>query len=306
MADRSDDLALLAGWAATWVSRTAKVASMVPLRPEAPRWLLEVIDGDSSTRLILKAGSVAMREELATEAAALALAELNNLSTPRLVATDLDARDAGHPAILMTYVGGSDQLPHVATAERLRTLGAAAAAIHQVLLTPTDVLPLRHRHMPWIDFSTERQEGKLATTPLLDRADLRDSGLPVPNDATVLVHGDLWAGNTLWRDSTCVAIIDWEAAGAGHPGVDLGSLRLDAALAYGYEAAEAIALGWQQLMGREMDELPYWDAVAALNTQADMSGDVPSFHAAGRHDLDGITLTARRDEFLLSAIEHLG
>ncbi len=300
-----DDRARLAEWAASCVGPNATVVSMAPLRPEAPRWLLEVADGGVATRLILKAGSAGMRAELATEAAA--LAETHGLAAPRLLAADIDGHDAGHPAVLMTYIDGSDQIPAAATTERLRALGAAAAAFHQVSLTPTQELPLRHRHMPWMDLSAERRKGKRATTPLLDRADGLIAELPSPaSDFTVFLHGDLWAGNTLWRDGSCVAIIDWEAAGAGNVGVDLGSLRLDAALAYGHGAGDEIVLGWEQTTDHQVDNLAYWDTVAALNTSADMAGDVPAFHAAGRRDLDGPTLTARRDGFLAAALQHVG
>lgn len=280
---------------------------MVPLRPEAPRWLLEISGGGATTQLILKSGSPDMREELATEAAALSLAEAHSLRTPRLVAADIDGRDAGYPAVLMTYMDGSDQLPAVAAPERFRVLGAAAATFHRVPLTPNEALPLRDRHMPWIDFSAERREGIRATTALLDRADRLIAELAAPKTVvTVFLHGDLWAGNTLWREGTCVAVIDWEAAGAGNCGVDVGSLRLDAALTYGPGAGDQIIVGWQDAVGHQMENLAYWDVVAALNTAANMSGDVPSFRAAGRSDLDGPTLTARRDEFLASALQLLG
>jgi aminoglycoside phosphotransferase (APT) family kinase protein len=47
---------------------------------------------------------------------------------------------------------------------------------------------------------------------------------------TALTHGDLWYGNTLWTgNADLTAVLDWDAAGIGSPGVDLGSVRLDAA-----------------------------------------------------------------------------
>jgi aminoglycoside phosphotransferase (APT) family kinase protein len=61
-------------------------------------------------------------------------------------------------------------------------------------------------------------------------------------------------------------LIDWGCAGVGHPGVDLGHARLSAAFSYGTEAADAILHGWEQAAGRPADAMPYWDAVAALET----------------------------------------
>src|SRR5687767_15562242 len=131
--------------------------SMEPLRPGAPRWLLEVAVGGGTARSILKSGSVGMRDELATEAAALHYAEKHGLPTPRLIAADIDGRDAGHPAVLMSFIDGSDQVPAVAIPDRLRALGAAAAAFHQIPLTPSAALPVRQRHMPWVDLAAERR-----------------------------------------------------------------------------------------------------------------------------------------------------
>jgi aminoglycoside phosphotransferase len=59
----------------------------------------------------------------------------------------------------------------------------------------------------------------------------------------VFVHGDLWSGNTLWAGGQLTALLDWDSAGAGDPGVDLGSLRLDAALCYGPELAVYVRAG---------------------------------------------------------------
>lgn len=120
----------------------------------------------------------------------------------------------------------------------------------------------------------------------------------------VFVHGDLWAGNVLWDGDSYVATVDWEAAGAGSHGVDLGSLRLDAALLYGQETPSQVLVGWEVAMGRQATEVAYWDLAAALNTSADMTGATPTMHAAGRTDLDCGALT-RRDEFLEEALRQL-
>jgi aminoglycoside phosphotransferase (APT) family kinase protein len=51
------------------------------------------------------------------------------------------------------------------------------------------------------------------------------ASLPVPDGELVFVHGDLWQGNTVWIGDSCSGMIDWDAAGAGSPGIDLGTLR---------------------------------------------------------------------------------
>jgi aminoglycoside phosphotransferase (APT) family kinase protein len=36
-------------------------------------------------------------------------------------------------------------------------------------------------------------------------------------EADVLVHGDLWQGNALWRGDILAGLVDWACAGQGRP-----------------------------------------------------------------------------------------
>ena len=291
-------------WAARSVGADAIVSAVHELRPGRSPWHLQIDSANGEVHLVLKAGRD-LSSEIRTEVAALRVAEEHALPAPRVLAADLSGEEAGAPAVLMSWLEGQSHVPMEADPERLRALGAAAAAFHLVERGPSPDLPLRQRHMPWIDLARERREGIAATTPLLDAADkaLGDAG-PV-DDETVFVHGDLWAGNTMWLDGVYVGTIDWEAGGVGSYGVDLGSLRLDAALSYGQHAAAEITLGWERESGRQARALAVWDIVAALNTPPEMDPFLPTMHEAGRVDLDGPTLTSRRDGFLEAALEQV-
>ena len=124
----------------------------------------------------------------------------------------------------------------------------------------------------------------------------------MPQAETVLIHGDLWQGNTLWSGERCVGMVDWDAAGVGHPGIDLGTLRLDTAIMFGLPAADEVLEGWQQATGHQAEAMAYWDLVAALTTPPDMVQWLPVAHDYGRVDLDAATLNTRRDAFLHSAL----
>jgi Phosphotransferase enzyme family len=54
----------------------------------------------------------------------------------------------------------------------------------------------------------------------------RDGAGPRPRRARAGCH----RGNTLWRGGELAAVIDWDCAGLGAAGVDLGSVRCDAAM----------------------------------------------------------------------------
>jgi hypothetical protein len=107
----------------------------------------------------------------------------------------------------------------------------------------------------------------------------------------------------IWDGETCLALVDWKAAGAGDPGVDMGALRLQMALQYGPDAPGHVLDGWQRESGREATDVPYWDAVAGVTTPTEIDR-LPGFDDRGR-PLDASAMTARRDAFLRAALDRL-
>jgi aminoglycoside phosphotransferase (APT) family kinase protein len=95
-------------------------------------------------------------------------------------------------------------------------------------------------------------------------------------------------GNIMTNNDQVVGLIDWGCAGFGHPGIDLGHLRLSVAFEHGMSATAEVLIGWQQETGRPAEATAYWDIIAALNTPADMGG-----------------LTQVRDTFVSDALQHL-
>lgn len=121
---------------------------------------------------------------------------------------------------------------------------------------------------------------------------------------TVFVHADLWAGNMMWNGDTSVTLIDWKDSGAGQAGVDLGHLRMKMAMQYGLEAARHVLDGWQQEMGREATDMPYWDVVATVHTPTELNDWEPGFDGDG-NQLSNTAITERRNAFLRNALDLL-
>jgi aminoglycoside phosphotransferase (APT) family kinase protein len=152
--------------------------------------------------------------------------------------------------------------------------------------------------------SANRALDRLQNTPitaLLIEADQRLNQHRPPDDEQVFLHADVWFGNTLWNDDRCLGLIDWKSAGVGHPGVDIGSLRLNTALIYGMAAADEITRGWEETIGRQADAVAYWDAIAALYTPAEL-GALP---APTNRTISSLEVSQRRDAFLLDALNRL-
>ncbi|MFI5692226.1 aminoglycoside phosphotransferase family protein [Kribbella sp. NPDC051586] len=261
---------------------------MRTLHEDQGPWRLSV--GGTTRHLVLRAPTPRIDADLiATNAAALEIAERHQVPAPRLVARDLLGGAAGVPATLETVVAGSTTWPPALSAVRRRAAGAALARVHAIPLEPSRHLPLRTRPIAVDDFARDRREGRMETSPLLRRADEVIRGMAPPGGETVFVHGDVWPGNIAWADGRCT-LIDWKTAGVGDPGVDLGELRKQIAITYGPKATKGIVTGWEEAAGASATNIAYWDAVAAVNTPTVLYSPLA---------------TVRRDGFLQAALERL-
>jgi aminoglycoside phosphotransferase (APT) family kinase protein len=108
------------------------------------------------------------------------------------------------------------------------------------------------------------------------RAQLENAWPWPQHNRTVLLHGDYWPGNIVWRDGELAAVLDWEDAERGDPLRDLGITRLDLLWAYGECAMDGFTERYQALAHLDMTNLPLWDLCAALRPAgrlADWAGD---------------------------------
>jgi len=246
---------------------------------------------------VLRAGGDA--GSLATEVAALRLAGAHGLPVPRLVAADLDRL-----LVLTTALPGTSRVGGPPSPARLRAIGAAAAQVHRVpALPPTPELPVRTRPIAGVDFAALRRAAPVRG--LLAEAEATLARLPVPPSPPVFVHGDLWQGNVLWDGGRLTGIVDWDCAGAGPAGIDVGALRCDAATSTGGTAPDDVLAGYEEETGRAFADVAYWDVVAALATPPTMGWFLDAVRDQGRTDLDGATMLARRDAFLEAALRRL-
>ena len=284
-------------WAVRAAAPGADVTEVRGLRDGDSPWLVHLTRHGQETSVVLRVGTGQDPPALLTEVAALELAAEHGIPAPRLLAADLDRTP---PLVLVEQLPGSSKIPLDRPTTRLRTLGRTAAMLHAIPLAPSSALPKRDRPIASVDFAALRRQHP--PRALLMEAERRSAESP-PDDPNVFVHGDLWQGNALWTGGTLTGLIDWDCAGAGSPGVDLGSLRCDAAICFGLEAAEDIQQGWEEVTGRPAADVPYWDVVAALSTPPDMGWFPAAIAGQGRPDLTREALLRRRDQFLRSALD---
>jgi hypothetical protein len=279
-------------WAQSALGGTGPVEVLRPLREGGAPWLLRVMTATGNRDAVLAPGDA---DGVRTEVAGLVHAHLHGIPAPEVYATDLDLDP---PLMLLEALAGSSAIPIQRPTARLRELGRTAARISAVVAPDDPTLPLRTRSIPGIDFGQLREK---QSTPLLARAEAVAAN--PPETSTIgFVHGDLWQGNVLWEGDQLVAVVDWDCAGFGPTGIDLGSLRCDAAMCFGVDAAEDVLDGWQEQAGRDADDVAFWDVVASLCTPPDISWFTNTIADQGRADLTQEVLLQRRDAFLDRAL----
>ena len=178
--------------------------------------------------------------------------------TPRYL--DAGGEIFSTPCLVVEYVEGKPAPEGVDETELVTQLATVLAAIHRVDRSTADVTFL------------PRRELADTTVPPPESADERrirdvlDSALPRPwSNRAVLLHGDFWPGNTLWRDGGLVAVIDWEDAAIGDPLADVANARLELLWALGIEALEEFTRRYESAATAvDCTDLPYWDLWADL------------------------------------------
>lgn len=296
MADIPDELL-------EWVVDTVgalRVIGVRGMRDGGSPWRVRLECDDGVRDVVLRIGSPNDARSVHVESTALTLAADHGVPVPRVLGS---AEEHEPPLLLIEAVPGSSAIPRIAPPERLHALGVAAATLQKVEVPSSAAFSRRDRPIPLEDFAAMRR--REPARPLLVEAEERVvAATPAPTHDG-FVHGDLWQGNTLWNDGALTALIDWDCAGVGPAGVDLGSLRCDAALCFGLESADGILAGWEHEVGHPAADVAYWDAVAALSTPPDMSWFVQAISSQGRPDLTHDILLSRRDEFLRDALDRL-
>jgi len=276
-----------------------RLISMTGLRGGGPPWLMRYEAAGTGGSAVLRAGALETAGTQIFEVRGIALARAGGVPAPGVIAARADDKAA---LLLIEYVDGSSHQPAEPGPARLEALGRIAAHISRV--DPSGAgLPAVTHPIPLVDFDELRARAQ--PQPLLAAAQERVAAI-MPDDPVGFVHGDLWSGNTLWRGDELAAVIDWDCAGLGAAGVDLGSLRCDAAMCYGLEASGHVLAGWQAEAERPAQSLAYWDAVAALSTPPDIDWFAEAIAGmTGRPDLTRELLRERRDAFLADALDRL-
>lgn len=176
------------------------------------------------------------------------------------------------PYLVVEYMEGTTEFNPANLSDFITQFATQLARIHRLTTSDLDLY-----FLPEQSTIVSEKLGKRPTIldDSLDEGRIRDaleSVWPLPQqNRTVLLHGDYWPGNLLWREGQLAAVLDWEDAAVGDPLADVGNGRLELLWAFGREAMEQFTTCYQSLTVIDFSNLPFWDLYASLRPASKLS-----------------------------------
>lgn len=121
---------------------------------------------------------------------------------------------------------------------------------------------------------------------------------PASTEPAVLLHGDYWPGNILWRRSELVAVIDWSDAALGDPLSDLACARAELCCAFDGAVVEAFTRRYVARRGLHLEprSLAVWEVYVSASALKHMpEWGLPPAEYARRRERTAAFLRAATD-----------
>jgi aminoglycoside phosphotransferase (APT) family kinase protein len=229
--------------------------------------------------------------------------------TPRPVWMDPSGAIFGCPTLVTTLMPGRGLLLPRDVSRWVTDLAQALATIHAAPLQPDELALLPDQRDALVrlldrDAAPPELTGRPQGTAVWEAMRrLWPSIEPVPSR---IVHGDYWPGNTLWLRGRLSAVIDWEQARRGNPAQDVGCCRQDLALLLGHKAADAFLQAYEDLTGRPVKQLVFWDLYMITWSTGQLDTWLKGYHDLGRTDISSEEAHARLARYTADALARAG
>ena len=271
---------------------SSQVTALEALRP----------DGHTQKMIVRQHGQVDLKHNpqvAADEFKLLHLLHSVGLAAPKPYYLDQSGEIFSAPYLIIEYIEGKPEFAPADLPDLLLQLATHLSRIHQVDGSKLDLSFLPKLEKRYAETLRERPA---RVDESLDEGHIRDAleaVWPFPQwNTSVLLHGDFWPGNILWRDGQLVAVIDWEDAQVGDQLADVANSRLEILWAFGLDAMQRFTQQYQSLTAIDFTHLPYWDLCAALRPIAQLA-------QWGLDDTTERTMRERHRWFVTQAFEKL-
>ena len=229
---------------------------------------IERTDGYMQKMIVRQHGKVDLKHNphiAAHEFELLQLLHSAGVPVPKPYYLDSSGEIFSAPYIVIEYIEGETELTPSNLPSFIHQFTTHLSRIHQLDCSKLDV-----SFLPKVE---QIYAKKLRVRPahldeFLNESHIRDTLEAVwpfsQHNPSVLLHGDFWPGNLLWKDGQIVAIIDWEDAALGDPLADVANSRLEILWAFGIDSMHSFTQQYQSITAIDFTNLPYWDLCAAL------------------------------------------
>lgn len=256
-----------------WELKGGVSAQVIALEIERP-------DGQTQKMIVRRHGAVDLQQNphiAADEFKLLQITRSAGLATPAPYYVDQSEDISPTPYVVIEYIEGKTEFALDYVADFIPQLATHLAQIHAVDCSNLD--------LSFLPKQEQRYARKISQRPpkldeSIDEGRIRDvlesAGRLSQHNTTVLLHGDFWPGNLLWKDGRLVAVIDWEDAALGDPLADVANTRLEILWAFGIDAMHGFTQHYQSITTIDFTNLPIWDLFAALRPAfkiAEWAGD---------------------------------
>src|SRR5260221_6825693 len=190
---------------------SARVTALETLRP----------DGHTQKMIVRQHGEVDLKHNphvAADEFKLLQILYSVGLATPAPYHLDQFGEIFSTPYLVIAYIEGKPEFAPSNLPDLIFQLATQLSRIHQVDGSKLDVSFLPQQ----ANISAQKLRARPANVDeSLDEGLIRDAleaVWPFPQrNTSVLLHGDFWPGNILWRDGQLVAVIEWEEEALREP-----------------------------------------------------------------------------------------
>ncbi len=263
---------------------------------------IERPDGHTQKMVVRQHGDVDLKHNpniAADEFKLLQLLQSVGVAAPMPYHLDQSGDIFSTPYLVIAYIEGKTEFAPSDVPDFILQLATQLYRIHHVDCSHLDVSFLPQQEKRYAEKLKERPTNVDESVDEGHIRDVLESVWPLPQrNPSVLLHGDFWPGNIIWKDGQFVAIIDWEDAALGDPLADVANCRRETLWAFGIDGMASFTHQYQALTTIDFTHLPYWDLCAALRTASQIS-------EWGLDDITKKTMREGHKWFITQAFEKL-
>ena len=163
------------------------------------------------------------------------------------------------PYIVIEYIEGETEFSPSNLDDYIHQFATHLVKIHRIECSSVDLVFLPKQVISFPDEVIERSTNDDLSLTVGQIRETVSIGSSLQLNETVLLHGDYWPGNILWKNGQLVAVIDWEDAKIGDPLADVANSRLEILWAFGIRAMHTFTHLYKSMMNINFSNLPYWD-----------------------------------------------